>query len=250
MKRRADEQSGSTDVVNAACQRPSCSHHPPGTPGEMAENDCGQMGSHAQWGRRDGKLISPVTCCSCSDDTWFFTWGDTSYSKSPESLSALSSCCPYVSNWPLHCAVEAFLSLQREGMPSSFLMKTMGRKSSPLRPRPTSFLAGENIQSQAGSHFASLPRQCQDTHISFTKTSHCQQPSDQDCGSHRSCFGGLNNFCGCSGKSLMTKFRPGQVPEALGSPLRFFCFLSGSARPLHSAPSPLAKWSQGCLPSR
>lgn len=45
-----------------------------------------------------------------------------------------------------------------------------------------------------------------------------------------------------SGKSLITKFRPGYVKEAFGLPLRFFRFFYGSARPLSQSSNPLAKW--------
>lgn len=37
-----------------------------------------------------------------------------------------------------------------------------------------------------------------------------------------------------SGKSMITTFRPGQVKDTFGSPLRFFCFFYGSARSLKS----------------
>lgn len=43
-----------------------------------------------------------------------------------------------------------------------------------------------------------------------------------------------------SGKSRVTRFKPGQV-EALSSPPRFFCLFYGSARPLSRAPSPPAQ---------
>lgn len=112
--------------LNIDCQRLSFSHRQV----HLGKWQSMAVARWAPWhSAKECKLILPVIYCSCRKDTWFVIWGGALVTLSYVGLYLLSLAVAPMFQTDSQTVQECWHP-QREGMPSSFLMKTRGRNQS------------------------------------------------------------------------------------------------------------------------